>query len=152
MTCLLTDLDWSPVKGLDEDDKTSYMPEQKSWRGDRLGNIVDAAGKKVFYDDERCIMNKPEISRHWIHDGKVLLDRDNRPVRPWSELNRTVSSAIADWHLEALRRLYRWITVDECDVLMFVLRFITLICIKYHCSDASSEAHARWSTIGTSLS
>ena len=85
-----------------------------------MGDIVDSAGRKIFYDDERASKanrgQKPPGPGYWIHNGKILLDRDNRPVKPWTDLNRTISSAIADWHLEALRRLYWWATVDEYDI------------------------------------
>lgn len=40
-----------------------------------------------------------------MHDGCVLLDGDNNPVRPWVGIPRCFSSMLEGARLEALRRI-----------------------------------------------
>ena len=77
------------------------LTERSSW-----GNIVDADGNRVMY-----MLNKPlkqtydPPERLWIHDGCVLLDGDNNPVRPWAGVPRCFSSKMEGGRIEALRRI-----------------------------------------------
>ena len=82
---------------------------QLEWRltdRDSWGNIIDADGNQVMY-----LLNKPEHQtyeepeRIWIHEGCVLLDGDNNPVRPWAGVPRCFSSKVEGSRMEALRRI-----------------------------------------------
>ena len=55
----------------------------------------------------------PPNPGNWIHDGRVLLDIKNHPVKDWPGLNKTLSSAIEGWRWEALMRIYPWLIVAE---------------------------------------
>ena len=57
-----------------------------------------------------------DISQHneyWVHEGAYLLDADNHPLRWLPEINRTFSSALEGWRLDALRKRYPWLLVQE---------------------------------------
>lgn len=77
------------------------LNNRSSW-----GNILDNDGNKVMY-----LLNRPHHQsydipdRLWIHDGCVLLDGDNNPVRPWAGIPRCFSTKVEGGRLEALRRL-----------------------------------------------
>lgn len=89
------------------------MEAQRPWSGDYLERIVDSNGRKVLYDSDLPKPPKPANPGNWIVDNKIVLDGDNNPVRKWGNLNKTLSSEIEDWRLEAIRRLYPWITTTE---------------------------------------
>ena len=55
----------------------------------------------------------PEEASNWIHDGLILLDAKNHPVKAWPGLNKTLSTEIEDWRWEALMRVYPWVSVAE---------------------------------------
>ncbi len=105
--------DWAPRRGFAAFDETSHMEVQRPWSGDHLEGIVDPAGKKVMFDVERPKLPRPADPGNWIHDGNVLLDHNNHPVKAWTDLNKTLSTELEDWRLEAIRRLYWWLTMDE---------------------------------------
>ncbi len=105
--------DWAPRRGFADFDETSHMDIQRPWSGDHLETIVDPAGKKVMFDLKRPRLPKPADPGNWMLDDKVLLDHNNRPVKAWTDLNKTLSTEIEDWRLEAIRRLYWWLRMDE---------------------------------------
>lgn len=67
----------------------------------------------MFEVDKPKSRHPPQEPANWIHDGHVLLDNKNHPVKDWPELNKTLSSAIESWRWEALVRMYPWLTVAE---------------------------------------
>jgi len=92
-----------------DDDDTSFEPAQASWGPDRADwdNIVDARGRKVLYElKPPTDLPKPPQPTPWIHDGLVLLDQDNHPVRHIPGLNRAFSSELESFRIEALKRLF----------------------------------------------
>lgn len=75
--------------------------DRSSW-----GNILDNDGNKVMYLLDRPRDQSYDIpDRLWIHDGCVLLDGDNNPVRPWAGVPRCFSTKIEGGRMEALRRI-----------------------------------------------
>lgn len=101
----------APERGKGADDITSVCSafNQLEWRitdRETWGNIVDSDDNKVLYlisRPDRQHYDEPE--RLWIHDGFVLLDGDNNPVRPWAGIPRCFSSKIEGGRIEALRRI-----------------------------------------------
>lgn len=86
---------------------------QRPWSEEHLDRIVDAEGRKIMYDLNLPQGPRPKNLGDWFHNGKVLLDQDNCPVKSWPGLNKTLSSEIEDWHFEALRRLYPHLKTRE---------------------------------------
>ena len=70
---------------------------------DRVVNIVA----------KRKSRRLPQEPGNWIHDGRVLLDRKNHPVKCWPGLNKTLSTEIESWRWEALMGMFLWLTVAE---------------------------------------
>lgn len=105
--------DWVSKRGFAEFDETSHMDVQRPWSGDHLDRIVDPTGKKVMFDSDRPRLPKPDDPGNWMTGDKVLLDHNNNPVKAWTDLNKTLSTEIEDWRLEAIRRLYYWLTTAE---------------------------------------
>lgn len=103
---------WEPARGFAEHDETSCKVEQKSWSVEHLDRIVDEHGAQVFAEGYQRMNRKPDPG-FWYHDDKVLLDYNDRPIRGWPELNKTISTEIEGWRWEAIRRCYPWITVVE---------------------------------------
>lgn len=70
------------------------------------GNVKDNDGNKVMYLLDRPRTQSYDLpDRLWIHDGCVLLDGDNNPVRPWAGIPRCFSTKVEGGRMEALRRL-----------------------------------------------
>jgi len=100
----------TPIRGLADGDETSYEPAQQDWGPESKDwdNIVDAHGNTVMGKLEppagflRGLL-KPGPMKH---DGLILLDMDNHPVRDIPGLNRTFSTELEDWRMEALRRIF----------------------------------------------
>lgn len=108
--------DHIPTRGEAANDETSFEPEQQSWGPERADwhHIVNSEGVKVMFEvDKPKNFRPPHEPSNWIHDGLVLLDSKNHPVKDWPGLNKTLSSAIESWRLEALTRMYPWLTVTE---------------------------------------
>ncbi|KAM0804759.1 hypothetical protein BDR22DRAFT_959851 [Usnea florida] len=109
--------DQEPTRGEADDDETSFEPEQQSWgpsRDDDWHNIVNSRGEKVmFLVDKPADRRPPQEPGNWIHDGYVLLDSNNHPVKNWLGLNKTLSTEIEAWRWEAIVRVYPWLTVAD---------------------------------------
>ena len=108
--------DYTPTRGEAANDETSFEPEQQNWGPERADwqNIVNSEGVKVMFEvDKPKSIRPPNEPSNWIHDGLVLLDSKNHPVKDWPGLNKTLSSAIESWRWEALTRIYPWLTVSE---------------------------------------
>lgn len=109
-------IDHTPACGEAEHDTTSYEPEQQSWGPSRADwqNIVDSEGERVMFKFDEPKSRRPQQEpSDWIHDGLVLLDSKNHPVKDWPGLNKTLSTEIESWRWEALMRIYPWLTVAE---------------------------------------
>lgn len=115
----LTTIDHTPTRGEATDDETSFEPEQQSWGPERADwqNIVNSEGVKVMFEiDKPKNLRPPQEPTNWVHDGLVLLDNKNHPVKDWPGLNKTLSSEIESWRWEALTRVYPWLSVSELVV------------------------------------
>ena len=109
-------LDHTPTRGEAPDDETSFEPSQQSWGPSRSDwqNIVDSTGRKAMFELGVLGSRRPPVQpRNWIHDGRILLDKNEHPVKEWPGLNKTLSTEIEDWRWEALMRLYPWLTQAE---------------------------------------
>ena len=84
----------APDRGEGANDITSACSayNQLEWRladRDSWHNIVDADGNKILYLIDRPVRQSyVEPERLWYHDGCVLLDGDNNPVRPFEGIPR----------------------------------------------------------------
>ena len=109
-------LDLTPDRGEAADDETSYESEQQNWGPSREDwkNIINSEGRRVMFEvDKPTSRRPPQEPSNWVHDGLVLLDGRNHPVKDWPGLNKTLSTEIESWRWEALMRMYPWLTVAE---------------------------------------
>ena len=67
----------------------------------------------MFEVEKPANRRPPQEPGNWIHDGYVLLDSKNHPVKNWPGLNKTLSSEVEGWRWEAINRVYPWLTVAE---------------------------------------
>ena len=108
--------DHTPTRGEANLDETSYEPEQQSWGPERAHwqNIINSEGVKVMFAiDKPKSLRPPQEPNVWVHNGLVLLDNKNHPVKDWPGLNKTLSTEIESWRWEALTRVYPWLSVAE---------------------------------------
>ncbi|CAF9929142.1 MAG: Transcription factor spt20 [Alectoria fallacina] len=95
---------------------SSSSTEQQSWGPSREDwkNIINSEGKRVMFEVEKpTSRHPPQEPSNWVHDGLVLLDGKNHPVKDWPGLNKTLSTEIESWRWEALMRMYPWLTVAD---------------------------------------
>ena len=108
---MLGSYDIQPDHGDNKDDITSFASTygQQHWNlKDRStwGNIQDSEGNQVLYLLEKPIRSKePESSGYMMHNGLVMLDPDDNPVKNWPGIPRCFSSKIEGGRVESLRRI-----------------------------------------------
>ena len=105
--------DEPPDRGQHADDRTSFCSAlgQNHWNfvaKRAWHNILDHEGNKVLYLIEKPERKNepPEPGRLWIHDGLVMLDPDDCPIRDFPDVPRCFSSKMEGARIEALRRIY----------------------------------------------
>ena len=85
-------------------DFTSYSPLMLGWSADP-DSIQDSKGRLV------CRMERPP--KDWSHnprtgylehDGLVMLDQNNRPIKDFPGAPRTLKGTAPPWEVEGLRR------------------------------------------------
>lgn len=87
--------------GVAPDDVTSSLPNQKVWGPDRERNWPD-----ILYRLERRELPVPDYHvGNLVHNGRVVLDLENRPVRDFVDLPATLSTEFSGQHMEAICRL-----------------------------------------------
>ncbi|KAK4695333.1 hypothetical protein P7C71_g2400, partial [Lecanoromycetidae sp. Uapishka_2] len=111
--------DITPEHGRDANDVTTFasalgqqhwnLPDRNSW-----GNIVDHEGNKVLYLIEKPERDQdpPEPGRFMMHNGLIMLDPDDHPVRDFPDVPRAFSSKIEGGRIEAFRRIYGMTLLD----------------------------------------
>lgn len=91
--------------GFEPFDETAFLASQKAWRGDdkRYWSTIADGILNRFESKE---YKGPDVSTGWMHFGhKIVLDQDNHPVRDFSDIPATLSSAVEPWLLEAISRI-----------------------------------------------
>ncbi|KAL8932417.1 MAG: hypothetical protein Q9211_006325 [Gyalolechia sp. 1 TL-2023] len=98
--------DFEPASGRREDaDVTSYHVDQKSWGPARKDF------PSILFTYARPSETNSEASNQFMYFNRmIVLDKDHRPVRAFSELNSTLSSKVEGFRLEAISRLNQKIT------------------------------------------
>ena len=106
-----------PSSGRARLDRTSFVRAQKNWgcSPKLLLNIVDKNGRKIYEQSQRPNDVPGEEDKHdwWVHDGAVLLDQDNHPLHDIPGLNRTFTTALEGWRIDALRKLFPNLMLTE---------------------------------------
>ena len=105
-----------PERGDAEGDETSYIDYQKEWGEDEStwDHIVNGEGRKLFGGDQRPgSLDYEQPTNLWKHKGVLLIDQDNHPLRYLPDINRTFSSALEGWRLDALRKRFPYLLVVE---------------------------------------
>ena len=106
-----------PASGSTDLDKTSFVEAQKKWGESpkTWKHFVDKNGRRVFEPKTRPkdVPGFDDEYHWWYHHGVVLLDQDNHPLREIPGLNRTLSSALEGWRIDALRKLFPKLMVTE---------------------------------------
>ena len=75
--------------------------DRSSW-----GNIRDSEGNQVLFLLDKPVRSKePESSGYMMHNGLIMLDPDDNPVKDWPGIPRCFSSKIEGGRIEALRRI-----------------------------------------------
>lgn len=102
MLCiLLTALDHPRERGIADDDVTSYLPRQKAWGPDREQNWPD-----ILHCLERRGHPVPDYEvKNLMHNGQIVLDRDDSPVLDYADLPATLSTEFSGRHMETITRL-----------------------------------------------
>lgn len=102
MLCiLLTALDHPRERGVADDDVTSYLPRQKAWGPDREQNWPD-----ILHRLERRGHPVPDYEvKNLMHNGQIVLDRDDRPILDYADLPATLSTEFSGRNMEAITRL-----------------------------------------------
>lgn len=89
--------------GIDINDKTSFLPSQRSW-GRNVGerpHVLTIFERPWAASDTRA-NEKPQ----WLkNNGMVVLNKWGRPIHDWPHLPLTLSSEVDKWKLEALFRV-----------------------------------------------
>ena len=108
---LLGSYDICPYHGEAEGDITTFASAygQQHWNVDdrsTWGNIRDSKGNQVLFLLEKPVReNEPESSGYMMHNGLVMLDPDDNPVKDWPGIPRCFSSKVEGGRIEALRRI-----------------------------------------------
>ena len=106
-----------PAEGKGPLDLTSFVPEQKNWGGAReqWRYFIDHVGRQIFSLPYRPGSYPNQYAEYgwWRLGDVVLLDQDNHPLRDIPGLNRTFSSEIEGWRIDALRKLYPQLKIGE---------------------------------------
>ena len=108
---MLGSYDIRPDHGDIKDDITTFASAygQQHWNVDdrsTWGNIQDSEGNQVLYLLDKPVRSKePESSGYMMHNGLVMLDPDDNPVKDWPGIPRCFSSKIEGGRIEALRRI-----------------------------------------------
>ena len=108
---MLGSYDIRPDHGDNKNDITSFASGygQQRWNvKDRStwGNIQDGEGNEVLFLVEKPLRSKePESSGYMMHNGLIMLDPDDNPVKDWPGIPRCFSSKIEGGRLEAFRRI-----------------------------------------------
>lgn len=70
------------------------------------GNIQDSEGNEVLFLLEKPARSKePESVGYMMHNGLIMLDPDDNPVKDWPGIPRCFSSRIEGGRIESLRRI-----------------------------------------------
>ena len=108
---MLGSYDICPDYGEEQGDITTFASAygQQHWNvNDRLtwGNIQDSQGNEVLFLLEKPIRGtEPESSGYMMHNGLIMLDPDDNPVRDWPGVPRCFSSKVEGGRIESLRRI-----------------------------------------------
>ena len=103
--------DIPPEHGEDAHDVTSFASAygQQHWNVNvRLawGNIRDNEGNEVLFLLEKPVREVDiQATGYMMHNGLIMLDPDDNPVRDWPGIPRCFSSQVEGGRLEALRRI-----------------------------------------------
>ena len=113
--------DFPPDHGVHVDDVTTFPLDdrinQRHWHlGDRSswGNIQDTKGNQVMYLLERPNVDIELPSPGFMMYGNVImLDPDDHPIINWPYIPRCFSSQVEGGRVEALRRIFPWLSLSQ---------------------------------------
>lgn len=113
--------DYEADRGLHANDVTTFPQDdtlgQKRWNvKDRhsWGNIQDEDGNQVMY-----LVEKPDRDIEtpepgfMVYDNLIMLDPDSNPILAWPGIPRLMSSNMEGGRIEALRRIYPWLSLPQ---------------------------------------
>lgn len=85
-------------------DYTSFSPLTQGWNEDPK-SVIDSKGRQILLMEKRPAdwIRKP-IYGPLIHNGLVMLDHENNPVRDIPGIPFTLEATAPGWLLEGLRR------------------------------------------------
>jgi len=115
------DYDHKPDRGLHEDDVTSFPLNdflgQPHWNlKDRSAwvHIKDQDANQVMYLVERPDRDiEPPNPGFMMYNGMIMLDPDDHPIIDFPGLPRCFSSQMEGARIEALRRIYPWLSLPH---------------------------------------
>ena len=105
-----------PDRGDADGDETSYIDYQKEWGEDEStwNHVTDDRGRQLFSGGNRPNdLDCRQPTDLWKHKGVLLIDQDNHPLRHLPSINRTFSTALEGWRLDALRKRFPYLLVQE---------------------------------------
>ncbi|KAL8771533.1 MAG: hypothetical protein Q9209_002975 [Squamulea sp. 1 TL-2023] len=97
-----------PTSGADEFDRTAYKPEQRDWVFSDRNKRPDVL---FLWENPGDAPNYSPLV--WFDGQRIVLDRNNRPVKLWDELPLAISGQCEGARAEAWRRLNPRITMND---------------------------------------
>ncbi|KAL8856664.1 MAG: hypothetical protein Q9178_006731 [Gyalolechia marmorata] len=105
--------DEEPARGLDKLDRTAFQQDQKHWclrDRDRRPEVLTYWEQPDNYSDYDVPL--------WYDNGRIVIDTEGRPLRPYPELPLTISGQCEGSRMEAWRRLNPKITMNDIKARM----------------------------------
>lgn len=105
--------DYPRERGMDWNDQTAFLAEHRHWRSEpeHWHLITDDILNRV----DRAKYPRPKYPIvPMMHNGRIVLDKENYPVRVFHQLPLTLSSQMEGWLLEAITRLD--LRIEKTDI------------------------------------
>ena len=101
------------AKGQDALDITTFLQLWKHWRSSRNDGWVGTQADVLYRFDRKGYPVPSYTPGYLIHEGLIVLDLDDNPVKDWQELPLCLSSQLEGFDIETVRRINPNITLQD---------------------------------------
>ena len=101
------------AKGNDPEDITTFHRLWKHWQPSRKDGWSGTQAEVLYRFDKKDYPVPNHPPGYLMHDGMIVLDLDDNPVKDWPELPLCLSSALEGSDIETVRRLNSSITLQD---------------------------------------